>query len=326
MTRRAAFDKIELSLIRVLHTLIAESSVSRTALRLHSTQPMVSAQLKKLRELTGDPLLVRSGNQMVPTALALSLREPAARMLYDAQVMFGDQPSQQAFEPAASEAMFRIAASDFLDPLFLPLLVAALKAAAPAVRLELVNLSGDFDYRRALAAGEIDLVIGNWLRPPEELHLGRLLSDEVVCLVAADHPALRLAEQGRWTTERYLECSHVAPMPFHLGARGVVDDHLDAIGQRRDVSVRSAHFSLIPLMVARSTLVLTTGRLFCSRYPGNAAVAVLPCPIAFPPLAYYQLWHDLTHASVPMRWLREQVRQAAQQLVPHGSASPAHPH
>lgn len=316
MTQRAPFDKIELSLIRVLHTLIAETRVSRTALRLQSTQPRVSAQLKKLRELTGDPLLVRSGNRMVPTALALSLREPAARVLQDAQVLFGDRRSQQAFEPAASETMFRIAASDFLDPLFLPLLVAALKTAAPAVRLDLVNLSGDFDYRRALAAGEVDLVIGNWLHPPEELHLGRLLSDEVVCLVAADHPALRLAEEGRWSTERYLECSHVAPMPFHLGARGVVDDHLDAIGQRRDVAVRCAHFSVIPLMVARSTLVLTTGRLFCSRYPGNAAVALLPCPIPFPPLVYYQLWHDLTHASAPMRWLREQVKQVARKLVP----------
>ena len=323
MTQRAPFDKIELSLIRVLHTLITDASVSRAALRLHSTQPMVSAQLKKLRELTGDPLLVRSGNRMTPTAFALSLREPAARMLQDAQAMFGDRLSQQAFEPAGSDAMFRIAASDFLDPLFLPLLVAALKAAAPALRLELVNLSGDFDYRRALAAGEIDLVMGNWLHPPEELHLGRLLSDEVVCLVASDHPALRLAEQGRWSTERYLECSHVAPMPFHLGARGVVDDHLDAIGQRRVVAVRSAHFSLIPLMVARSTLVLTTGRLFCSRYPGNAAVALLPCPIALPPLVYYQLWHDLTHASARMRWLREQVRQVAQQLAPGGAGGVA---
>ena len=58
MTQRADFDKIDLYLIRVLHTLITERSVSRAALRLHSTQPAVSAQLKRLRELTGDPLLV----------------------------------------------------------------------------------------------------------------------------------------------------------------------------------------------------------------------------------------------------------------------------
>ena len=316
MTQRAQFDKIELSLIRVLHILISESSVSRAALRLQSTQPMVSAQLKKLRELTGDPLLVRSGNQMAPTTLALQLLEPAARMLHDAESMFGARSMHQAFDPATSTAMFRIAASDFLDPLFLPTLVARLKAEAPDVHLELVNLSGEFDYRRALAAGDVDLVVGNWLHPPEELHLGKLVSDEVVCLVSREHPALRLADEGRWTVEKYLECSHVAPMPFHLGARGVVDDHLNSLGHRRDISVRCAHFSLIPLMVARSVLVLTTGRLFCSRYLDNLAVTVLACPAAFPPMAYYQLWHDLTHASASMRWLREQVRQVAQQLAP----------
>ena len=68
MTLRTEFDKIELHLIRVLHTLITERSVSRAALRLQSSQPAVSAQLKRLRELTGDQLLVRAGNGMTPTA------------------------------------------------------------------------------------------------------------------------------------------------------------------------------------------------------------------------------------------------------------------
>ena len=61
MTQRLDFDKIELYLIRVLKTLITERSVSRAAMRLQSTQPAVSAQLKRLRALTGDPLLVRAG-------------------------------------------------------------------------------------------------------------------------------------------------------------------------------------------------------------------------------------------------------------------------
>ena len=73
MPHRADFDKIELLLIRVLHTLITERSVSRAAMRLNSTQPAVSAQLKRLRALTGDPLLVRAGQQMLPTATALQL-------------------------------------------------------------------------------------------------------------------------------------------------------------------------------------------------------------------------------------------------------------
>ncbi len=334
MTRRAEFDKIEVFLIRVLQTLITERSVSRAAMRLHSTQPAVSAQLKRLRTLTGDPLLVRSGNGMVPTETALQLLAPAARMLQDADRLFGAHASQRGFEPLTSTAVFRIAASDYLDPLFLPELVAQVKKLAPQVRLELLPLSGEFDYRRSLASGVVDLVVGNWLEPPGELHLGKLMSDEIVCLVAEDHPAVRSSVAGSarsatsltarngaargWTVERYLACEHVAPTPLHANAPGVIDEHLSTLGLTRDVMVRSAHFSLIPLMVAQSLLVLTTGRLFCSRYIDALPVRIVRCPVAFPPLTYYQLWHDLTHASPAVRWLREQVKDVARNLSSHG--------
>ena len=175
--------------------------------------------------------------------------------------------------------------------------------------MELHPLSAEIDYRRKLASGEVDLVIGNWLQPPEELHLGRLMSDEIVCLVAPDHPAAR---GGRgWTVERYLQSEHVAPMAFHAGAPGVIDEHLAAQGLQRNIVVRSAHFSLIPLMVARSWLVLTTGRLFCSRYVDALDLRIVRCPVQFPPLTYYQLWHERTHAAPPLRWLRERVRDVA---------------
>jgi DNA-binding transcriptional LysR family regulator len=315
MAKRADFDKIELFLIRVLHTLITERSVSRAALRLHSTQPAVSAHLKRLRELTGDPLLVRAGNEMTPTETALALVAPAANLLHEAERLFSPRTRASAFDAAHSDAMFRVAASDYLDPLFLPRLVAHLKRAAPGVRLELLPLSGDYDYRRHLATGEVDLVIGNWLEPPGELHLGRLVSDEIVCLVADAHPVARSAAPRAWTVEKYLACEHVAPMPFHPGALGVLEEHLQAMGLQRQIAVRAAHFSLIPLMVADSLLVLTTGRLFCSRYVDTLPVRIVRCPIAFPPLAYYQLWHDLTHASSSMRWFREQVRDVARQLA-----------
>ncbi len=109
----------------------------------------------------------------------------------------------------------------------------------------------EYDYRRHLATGDVDLVIGNWLEPPGELHLGRLTSDEVVCLVAEDHPAVRSAGDRGWSIEKYLACEHVAPMPLHPGARGVIDEHLVAQGLSRNIVVRASHFSLIPLMVRR---------------------------------------------------------------------------
>ena len=320
MFKRPDFDTIDLHLIRVLHTVIHERSVSRAAVKLASSQPAVSAQLKRLRALTGDPLLVRAGQQMQPTETALQMLDATARMLQDAERLFsrhGRVLRRSSFEPAAAESLFRVAASDYLDPFFLPRLVAHIKRAAPSVRLELMPLTQDYDYRRHLAAGDVDLVIGNWLQPPEELHLGRLLSDEVVCLVAQDHPATR----RNWTVDKYLDAEHVAPMPMSPGALGVIDEHLRNSGVQRRIMVRASHFSLIPLMVADSLLVLTTGRQFCSRYVGTLPVKIVRCPASFPTLNYYQLWHELSHAAPSMRWFREQVREVASGLTrPVGSA------
>jgi len=313
MAHGAPFDKIELSLIRVLHTVITERSVSRAAMRLATSQPAVSAQLKRLRGLTGDPLLVRSGAGMAPTAVALSLLPAAAQVLQGAQALFGGHVAARGFVPEQATQTFRIAASDYLDPLFLPQLVARLRSASPGLTLDLLPLTGEYDYRGHLARGEVDVVIGNWLKPPAELHLGRLISDEIVCLVAADHPAVRSPRS--WTLERYLQSEHIAPTPLHAGGRGVVEEHLQARGLSRNIVVRSPHFGLAPAMVAASHLVLTTGRQFCNRYVGQLPVRIVRCPVDFPALTYYQLWHDLTHASAAGRWLREQVRDVARGLA-----------
>jgi DNA-binding transcriptional LysR family regulator len=313
MAQRPIIANIDLHLVKVLYTVISERSVSRAAMRLQSTQPMVSAQLKRLRELTGDPLLVRSGQGLAPTDAALAMLEPASRLLREAETLFSPRQRGGAFDPATAALSFRIAASDYLDPLFLPRIVERLKREAPQAQVEMHPLSAEIDYRRKLAAGDVDLVIGNWLQPPEELHMGKLMSDEIVCLVAADHPAAR-SSRG-FSVQRYLESEHVAPMAFQSAAPGVIDQYLAAQGLQRNIVVRSAHFSLIPLMVARSWLVLTTGRLFCSRYVDALGLRIVRCPVQFPPLTYYQLWHDRTHAAPPLRWLRETVRDVARQLA-----------
>lgn len=316
MTRAALFDKIDLSLIRVLHTVITECNVSRAAMRLQTTQPTVSAQLKRLRELTGDPLLVRCGQGMAPTDVALSLLEPASVILHHAQSMFGQRSVVRDFEPATTTLTFRIAATDYLDPYFLPALTLRLRQLAPQCKVEVLQLSAEMDYRRSLARGEVDLVIGNWLEPSGELHLGRLVSDEVVCLVSADHPVARLPREGKraWSVAQYLEAEHVAPPPLHPGAVGVIDEFLAQQGLRRNVVVRHPHFAQLPYMVAGSLLVLTTGRRFCERYARELKLKILKCPVTFPAMNYYQLWHDLTHHSAASRWLREQVRDVVRNL------------
>lgn len=307
MRDQALFDKIDLHLIRVLHTVLTERSVSRAALKLGMYQPAVSASLKRLRELAGDPLLVRSGPGMVPTDAGLRMIEPSASILRAAEMLFS---SARGFDPQSSATTFRVAAADYLDPLFLPQLVAQVKAQAPHSQIEIHPLSAASDYQAQLAHGEIDVVVGNWLKPPQELHLGKLFSDEIVCLVSRDHPA---AKRG-WTQESWLESEHIAPTPAYPGARGVIDEYLEGLGLARNITARCPHFGLIPRMVAASLLVLTTGRQFCERFTGTLPVQILECPVDFPELVYYQLWHERTHQSAAGRWLRERVKSVAASL------------
>ena len=167
-------DKIDLQLIRTLFTLITERSVSRTALRLGQQQPAVSLALRRLRELTGDPILVRSGTGMVPTDAALQMIEPAQLLMQTADQLFAQR---RPFEPAQATQTFRIAASDTLDPWFLPGLVARVQQAAPQARLEIHALSPQAQYAQDLAQGRLDLVVGNWLAPPAELHFARMIHE-----------------------------------------------------------------------------------------------------------------------------------------------------
>jgi DNA-binding transcriptional LysR family regulator len=163
------------------------------------------------------------------------------------------------------------------------------------------------------------VVIGNWATPPDDLHLGRLFGDEVVSLVATQHPAVRRG----WDAAAWLEADHIAPTATHPGAKGVIDDHLDALGLQRNITARCPHFGLIPAMVASTLLVLTTGRQYCERYIDHLPLTILSSPIEFPRMMYYQLWHERTHTATAAKWLRERVKSVAATLKNKEKQAPA---
>ena len=194
MKDQALFDKIDLHLIRVLNTVLTERSVSRAAIRLGMYQPAVSSALKRLRELAGDPLLVRSGSGMVPTDAGLRMIEPSASILRAAEVLFSDA---RGFDAATATHTFSLACSDYMDPQFLPQLVAQIKNQAPLCQIDIHALSGDSDYRTRLAQGEVDLVVGNWPAPPDDLHIARLFG--LAASAGSDYhgPAHSYMDMGR---------------------------------------------------------------------------------------------------------------------------------
>jgi DNA-binding transcriptional LysR family regulator len=292
--------------LQVLQLLLSSKSISKTAQAINMHQSGVSAVLAKLRIQLGDPILVRAGSQMVMTERAESWRAPCQRLLAELALLERNN-EEGRFMPAFDRGVFRVAASDFLDPLFQPRLVSLLRAEAPQAKIEILPLNADFDYASALGRGAVDVVIGNWLSPPLDLHIQTLFEDEVVCLLSNAHPSPRRA----WSIEKYLACEHIAPTPFQAGSHGVIDEVLALQGMHRKVVAQVAHFSLIPSIVAHSLLVLTTGRRFCSRFIGQLPVRIAHCPVPFPALRYYQLWHERMHRSARAQWLRDAVRRAA---------------
>ena len=297
-------DVIDSHLIRVLHTLLEEGSVSRTASLLGQTQPAISVALRRLRELTGDPLLVRSGSHMVPTTHGLSLMAPAAQALRGIDDIL--HPSKN-FDPALATQTFRIASPDYLDVFFVPAIVERFQQAAPQARLEFTHLLAGGGYELGLENGFLDIVIGNWQTPPGHLRLQPLCDDQLVCLMRADHPIA----PGRLDAPAYAQARHLAVATHNGSGPGTIDIALREAGLRRNVVTTLPYFGSAPYVLVKSNLIFTTTLSFARHHAGHLPLRVEALPILAQPLRYYQLWHERSHRAAACCWLRTLVTQAA---------------
>ncbi|QGZ41396.1 LysR substrate-binding domain-containing protein [Pseudoduganella flava] len=307
---------LDIHLIRILYLLLVEKNVSRVALKLNQPQPSISASLRKLRELTGDPLLVRGARGMVPTQHGESLLKPAKRILDETENLF---VKKTPFEPQEEARTFNIAAPDYLDSQFLPSVVAQLRRGSPKSRVVIHSLGPGVDYIRMLSDGDMDLVIANWDEPPQHLHISKLFEDPIVCTMHAACPYAKRTAGDAMTLQDYLALPHVAPSQIVQGYGGVIDAFLERQGLRRNVAVESAYFGLIPYMLTQTDLVLTTGRQFVRFYEKTLPLKTFTVPVKFPPMRFYQLWHERVHQAPEHKWLRDQVTAAAKALVTKSS-------
>lgn len=308
MVFRRGDDPLDTYLLRVFCLLVAERSVSRAALRLNQSQPAVSAALKRLRDILGDPLLVREKGGMVPTERALALVSHAKGALAEIDRMTGEP---EEFEPKATRQAFHIGAPDYLAPVFFAEVVERFRGEAPQAKLTLHSLGPSFDFERSLAEGELDVVIGNWPEPPPRMHLSMLLEDEIVCLVSARHP---LARRG-FGIDDYLRAVHVVPMPYSISQRGVIDSMLASMRVSRTERVVVQSFTAAPYLLPKTDLVYTTTRHFARFYAEILPLAIVESPIAFPPMRFYQLWHERNHHAAAHQWIRRMLSDCGQRIA-----------
>lgn len=308
-------QSLSLADLRLLSLLLAERSITRVAEASGQAQPAVSRKLQRLRDVLADPLLVRSGARMVPTERAQTLREPLREIMAQAARL----EAGGSFDPARAERAFHIVCSDCLPPDFLPGIVARLAGAGPRIAAHVRPADAAFDLAQALDEGSVDLVINNDPRPREDLRMAVLFTDEVVCLMRRGHP---LAQERRIPLARYLRMRHLAP---HTGAQprtGPIDGELAKTGYQRQIVATVPEFNLAPYALLDSDLVFTTARRFAAHYAARLPLVMAPAPAELPPMRFYQLWHERSHASAASRWLRAQVQAQAQAGGPQQVSRP----
>lgn len=292
---------LNLNLLVALDALLDAGTVTGAAQRLGVTQSAASHALRSLRELLGDPLLVRGAGGLVPTPRADALRLPVRRALLDLEHALRDPPS---FDPATAQRRFILGAGDYIAHVLLPALLER-SIDTPGIDLDVVPFSNDHDVQR-LATGELDLALAVFVPDAPGLRRERLFTDGFVCLVRRNHPHVR----RRLTLRQFVRLPHVLISTTGPGP-SPVDQQLAAQGLRRRIALRIRYFLAAPMVVASSDLVLTAPRRLGEAFARHFDLELHEPPVDLSPFTVEQCWHERYDADPAHRWLRERVLAAA---------------
>lgn len=292
-----ALQTLDLNLLVSLDLLLEERSVTRAADRSGVTQPSMSQALARLRRTFDDPLLVRVGHRMEPTAMAEGLGAPLHALLTNLETLVNDRGR---FDPANSSRTFRIACLDHFAALDLPGIAASLRSDAPNIDIAVTQLS----YRTInseLEEGLVDVGVGAFRKTPTGHKHQRLHQDHFVCLLRAGHPAL-----DDWTLATFLTHPHGLLATAGRGD-GVVDAALANNGMSRRVALRVPHFLAAGQIVESTDLIFTMASRLASSLAKRYDVVTMQPPMELPRFNIRAQWHRRTDGDPAHRWFRERV-------------------
>jgi DNA-binding transcriptional LysR family regulator len=291
--------RLDLNLLLTLDVLLAECNVTRAAARLHLSQPSISVQLGRLREQLGDPLLLPGPRGMRPTARAEALRGPLREALEALQRAVAPAAP---FDPLAARGTWRVAASDYGESTVVLPALAALRTAAPGMRLAVLEMN---PARIAAQAelGEIDIAFHTAAGSPPGLRRRTLFAERYVLAGRAGHPRLK----RRPVLAQFCALDFVIVSPDGGGFEGATDAALAALGARRNVVLSVPHFLFVPAVLARTDLVAMVPERLARQMAG---VQVVAAPVEVPGYEMVMLWHERLHRDGAHRWLREQFAAA----------------
>jgi len=261
-------NSLDLNLLVALDALLREANVSRAAMRIGLSQPAASHALQRLRDLIGDPLLVRTGARMELTPRAQALRAPLAQALDQVRSLF----IADEFDAARSERQFRLMMPDLAVELLMPPLMAKITKQAPNVRIDVVPWRGPAIFTAEFAR-TIDMVIsiGNAFTG---FHRQRLYTDSDALAVRRGHPiGVRLKRP-----DVFLDARHVAVV-IRGQSEDLIDIWLRPKGIERRIALVVPGYIEALHVTARTDLVAFVPRRLIGALAGPLGLQMVPPPL-----------------------------------------------
>ena len=304
------FRTLDLNLLRVFDSVMAEGSLTRAAAALAMTQPAVSHALRRLREVVGQDLFVRVAHGVRPT--------PHAEALWP-QVRGALGTLRQAlapgdFDPRRDAVQLRLAMADATAALLAPALVARIEQDQALENLRLLPLTTR-DPRRLVEGGDADLAVGFFpslltsiVAQGQDSHLrhARLYDTRYVCVMRRGHP---LAERAL-TLDDYTAAHHLL-VSFSGRPHGYVDQALAALGRQRRIVLTVNQFFTAGRVVARSDLLTVLPEGFVEATGNDDELVTRELPLTLDPVHVEMIWHLRHDADPAHRWLRDLLLAAA---------------
>ncbi|QDK20554.1 LysR family transcriptional regulator [Leclercia adecarboxylata] len=294
----------DFNLLVALDILLAEASVAGAARRLNLSTSAMSRTLSRLREVTGDPILVRAGRNMVLTPWAEASRDRARNAVHEARAVL--QPSLETLKVENLARLFTIRANDGFVVAFGPALIAAVAEAAPDVCIRFAPKPEKTS--RYLREGLVDLEIGVQSNMGPEIRLQRLFQDRFVGAVRKAHPLATLPQIG---VEDYTAWGHVVAAPDG-SLHGFVDDALAESGMKRKVASVVPGFPTALSVALASDLIAMVPALYLINQQMTEQLHVFELPFKTRTITVSQMWHPRMEKDPGHRWLREKIKAVCQ--------------
>ncbi|MEE4878711.1 LysR family transcriptional regulator [Pseudomonas alliivorans] len=290
----------DLNLLIALDALLDEGSVVGAARRMHLSPAAMSRTLTRIREATGDPVLVRAGRGLVPTPRALAMQAQVRELVEQAAQVF---QARDEVDMSTLERCFNVRSNDVFFGSFGARVLEAIRVGAPGCTLRFVPEGADDDD--ALREGRIDLYISSRLNFGPEIKIQNLFNTRFCGLAREGHPIF----DGPITPERFAGFDHVS-VSRRGRARGPIDPALAELGLERRIALITPHFHSAIFGVAESDLILSLPEpvLWGLKQLG-LKMRAFAIPLALETVWVNQAWHPRFDKHPAHRWLRQTLKE-----------------